>query len=79
MKLTNQTVVETLDLNFAGARVEIDSTCTAGTLIITGNAKVVDNSGVGCTVLDLTVDINQETINTGIQKASLLIPHTTNL
>jgi len=77
--ITNQTVSEELELNFAGARVEIASSCTAGTLNISGNATVVDNSGVGCTVVDKTLDINQNTINQGVQKASLLIPHTTDL
>lgn len=31
-------------------RVEIDSTCTAGTVIIAGSADYDDNSGPGCTV-----------------------------
>jgi len=77
--ITNQTISEELELNFAGARVEIAPSCTAGTLNISGNATVVDNSGVGCTVVDNTLDVNQNTINEGVQKASLLIPHTTNL
>jgi hypothetical protein len=35
--------------------VELDSTCTAGTVIICGGAQLIDNSGVGCTVQDASL------------------------
>jgi len=48
-----------------GAELIIESSCTAGTVIVRGTAKIIDNSGVDCTIIDETtaqlvwdVDIN---------------------
>jgi hypothetical protein len=35
--------------------VTIDSSCTAGSIVITGEASVTDNSGVGCSVIHTSV------------------------
>jgi len=79
LKLTNYTGSGALTLDFASGRVIIDATCTGGTIGIRGIASVTDNSGAGCTVLDQTVDTGLDVINEGVKKASLLIPHTTNI
>lgn len=45
-----------MSIDVSQGKVVIDSTCTAGTILVRGVAEVVDNSGVGCTViLDGTV------------------------
>ena len=79
LKLTNYTGSGAITLDFASGRVVIDATCTGGTIGIRGIASVTDNSGAGCTVLDQTVDTGLDVINEGVKKASLLIPHTTNI
>jgi hypothetical protein len=50
--IKNMTKAEALQINIDGAIVELDSTCTSGTLVFSGYGKIIDNSGVGCTVLD---------------------------
>ena len=42
-------------IDFSSGTVEIDSSCTNGTIVVRGAADVIDNSGVGCTVIDKTV------------------------
>ncbi len=42
-----------------GATVTIDNTCTAGTITITGDGTITDNSGAGC-----TVNITRSPVNT---------------
>ena len=79
LKLTNYTGGGAISLDFSSGRVLIDATCTGGTIGIRGIASVTDNSAAGCTVLDQTVDSGLDVINGGVQKASLLIPHTTNI
>lgn len=37
-------------LYFVQGKLTIDSTCTAGSVIVGGNVEVIDNSGAGCTV-----------------------------
>lgn len=66
--------------------VTVDSSCTAGFFPIRGIARVNDFSTGTCNVLDLTVNQGIEDnaaslniINEGVQNASLLIPHTTDL
>jgi hypothetical protein len=43
--ITNATDVEEQDLNFAGGRVEVDASCTAGQFNLSGVASLTDNSG----------------------------------
>ena len=79
LKITNYTGSGAITLDFASGRVVIDATCTGGTIGIRGVASVTDNSGEGCTVLDQTLDTGLDIINTGVQDASLLIPHIKNI
>lgn len=54
--ITNFTGGNSMSIDVSQGKVVIDSTCTAGTILVRGVAEVVDNSGVGCTViLDGTV------------------------
>ena len=79
LRLTNYSGSGAITLDFASGRVVIDATCTGGTIGIRGVASVTDNSGEGCTVLDQTLDTGLDIINTGVQDASLLIPHIKNI
>jgi hypothetical protein len=54
LKITNFTAGNDMSIDCATGSVEIDSTCTAGTIKIRMNAakaSLTDNSGVGCTVI----------------------------
>ena len=79
LKLINYSGSGAITLDFASGRVVIDATCTGGTIGIRGIASVTDNSAEGCTVLDQTLDTGLDIINTGVQDASLLIPHIKNI
>ena len=79
LKLVNYSGSGAITLDFASGRVVIDATCTGGTIGIRGIASVTDNSAEGCTVLDQTLDTGLDIINTGVQDASLLIPHIKNI
>lgn len=66
--------------------VKVDASCTAGFFPIRGVARVDDFSTGTCNVVDLTVNQSIEdnavslgVINDGVKKASLLIPHTTDI
>jgi hypothetical protein len=66
--------------------VKLDSTITAGLWPIRGIARVVNNASGTADVRDQTINklvgdnaTSLEVINTGVQKASKLIPHNTNL
>lgn len=39
-------------INMAGGELTLDSTCTAGTIVVSGDCVLTDNSGGGCTVID---------------------------
>lgn len=74
-----------LCLDFSSGVCIIHSSCTAGYMPVRGVCRVVDNSQ-GANVVDETVNnlvntnaTNLTTINEGIKKASILIPHTTDL
>jgi len=54
-------------------RVEIESTCTGGTLRMLGSARVTDNSN-GTTVTDQTTASALEIINRNVSKSSKIIP-----
>jgi len=66
--------------------VIVDSSCTEGFMPIRGIARVDDFSTGNCNVVDLTINQSIEDnatslgiVNEGVQKASILIPHTTDL
>tara|TARA_R110001606_G_scaffold118687_1_gene249333 strand:- start:1083 stop:2222 length:1140 start_codon:yes stop_codon:yes gene_type:complete len=79
IKLMNYTGVGSITLDFASGRVVIDQSCTGGVIGIRGVCEVTDNSPVGCTVLNQTLAGGLSTINDGVKKASLLIPHAEDL
>lgn len=73
-------------IDMASGVVIVDSSCTAGFMPIRGIARVDDFSTGTCNVVDLTINQSIEDnasslniINEGVQNASLLIPHTTDL
>ena len=73
-------------IDMASGVVIINSSCTAGFMPIRGIADVRDFSTGTCDVRDLTVNALVETnttnlniVNEGVQKASLFIPHNTDL
>jgi hypothetical protein len=73
-------------IDMASGVVIVDSSCTAGFMPIRGIARVDDFSTGTCNVVDLTVNQSIEDnaaslqiINEGVQKSSLLIPHTAEL
>jgi len=70
LKLVNKVGVNTTYIEIMSGTVEIDSTCIAGTIIIAGLGIVIDNSGVGCTVI-LTNLLNSETITDDVWDETL--------
>lgn len=66
-------------LEFVAGRCTIESSCVTGNLSVRGNCDLVDNSA-GTTV-DVSAHMQSalNVINQGVQNASLLIPHQTNL
>jgi hypothetical protein len=73
-------------IDMSSGVVIVRSSCTAGFFPIRGIARVQDESTGTCDVRDLTVNglvktnaADLDIINQGVQKASLLIPHTVNL
>lgn len=73
-------------IDMASGVVIINSSCTAGFMPIRGIADVRDFSTGTCNVVDLTVNGLVETntaglnvINEGVKKASILIPHNTDI
>lgn len=57
LTITNMTQNITLGMSSSGGRITIDSSCTAGTIQIFGATELVDNAGVGCTVIDRTTPV----------------------
>ena len=49
--ISNLTGDNKIGLNMNGGIVTVASDCTAGAIIIQGNFELIDNSGVGCTVI----------------------------
>jgi hypothetical protein len=47
-------------LDFTSGSITIDSTCTAGTIVIRGVVEVTDNSGAGCTVITTGAQSKQD-------------------
>lgn len=50
LTLTNKTTASDYQIDISSGTLTIDSTCTAGTIRVTGQGVLVDNSGAGCTV-----------------------------
>lgn len=44
---------DNLHITMAQGSVEVDATCTAGLVVVAGQASITDNSGPGCTVISL--------------------------
>jgi hypothetical protein len=42
---------DTIDIGFEAGELTINSSCTAGTIVVHGNCVLIDNSGPGCTVV----------------------------
>jgi hypothetical protein len=53
MKVTNFTGGGNMSIDVHSGSVEIDSTCTAGTIVVRGIGELIDNSGAGCTVVSI--------------------------
>lgn len=51
MVVENFTTGNAMSVDVAQGKITLDSTCTAGTILIRGIAEVVDNSGAGCNVI----------------------------
>jgi len=75
-----------LCLDFSSGVCIIHSSVTAGFIPVRGVCRVVDNSTGTANVIDETVNnlvstnaSSLEVINTGVQKASKLIPHNTDI
>jgi len=73
-------------IDMSSGVVIVDSSCTEGFMPIRGIARVDDFSTGNCNVVDLTINQSIEDnatslgiVNEGVQKASILIPHTTDL
>jgi len=76
--ISNGTSTEAQEINLQGGRLEIAPSCTAGSFYLSGDATLTDNSNGTTVTNDLTTG-KLNVVNTGVQKASLLIPHTENL
>ena len=63
-KITNYTGGGNMSIDVESGSIEIDATCTAGTIVIRGDADVVDNSGVGCTVVNRAAALGSNLIET---------------
>lgn len=48
-------VAAKVSIDCPAGRIEIDSTCTNGEVVLGGTASKTDNSGVGCTVIDASL------------------------
>ena len=51
LKVTNFTAGNNMSIDINSGSVEIDSTCTAGTIVVRGVTELIDNSGAGCTIV----------------------------
>jgi hypothetical protein len=65
--IANKDVVgNPVHVNLTSGRVRVDSTCTAGEIIISGADEVIDNSSAGCTVTVLSSEVNVAAIVDGV-------------
>lgn len=81
LNLENITEDINVSVDVLSGNVIISPSCTNGTIVIRGVTSVTDNSGPGCTVVytSSTVGPSLQTLNDGIKKSSLFIPHTDNI
>jgi len=56
-KMTNKTGSNTTTIDMVGGIIEVDSTCTSGTIYIGGICEVTDNSASGCTVINQAISL----------------------
>lgn len=73
IRITNYSGGGDIGIDMASGSVIIDSTVTAGTIIVRGTAKVVDNSTGVATVVDATINGAVAAIQVGINNAIGLI------
>lgn len=50
LKIVNLTTAKSISIDMLAGNLEIDASCTAGTVYVRGSGNITDNSGVGCTV-----------------------------
>ncbi len=65
-----------ISMDYSSGRLIVDSSVTGGTIYVRGNCVVTDNSTGTAVVVDQTMHEDLHIINRGIQKASILVPHT---
>lgn len=66
LRVTNLTGGNSMSIDCTSATIEVDSSCTSGTIKIRMNsatASLIDNSGVGCTVVVETVVSEQNIVD----------------
>lgn len=68
-----------VSIDMSSGRVILASDVTDGIIHVRGIADVVDNTTGTTTVVNRTLNRDLDTINAGVQKASLLIPHNLDL
>jgi hypothetical protein len=78
MSIVNMTGGNDMSVDMASGSLDTDATNTLGNLVVRGNCSFDDTSN-GIVVTDSTLNRDHSIINQGVQKASLLIPHTTDL
>ena len=64
----NLTNPATIGFGFKNGIITLDETCTAGVIILSGNYKLTDNSGVGCTVISNGKLLTQNDIPTVVSE-----------
>ncbi len=67
-----------ISMDYNSGRLIIDSTVTAGDIYVRGDCVITDNSTGTAVLHDGTLHYDMEVINRGVQKASILVPHTEN-
>lgn len=70
IELINKTGTDKASVDISSGQVIIDSTVTAGTITLRGQAKLTDNSGVGATI-DSNELINSDNIATAVWEKDL--------
>ena len=50
-ELTNKTTLSTTSVNLMSGKLKIDSSCVSGTIVVSGNVIVEDDSGVDCNII----------------------------
>jgi len=66
IKLTNKSQAQDASLDVASGQVILDSTVTAGTIVIRGHATVTDNSNGSAVVIDETINSHLDIQDSGL-------------